>query len=517
MSEAHASASTALATPEARKLNRISGRLRMGDLADSPHARKISQALDAVILGRPHGDLPSLFIRKSHPSEQEYFLNSQLVNALKISGKKPEALPKLETELKAQWQQRNTSDAPVIIAHRGDGATFEKAAVPFPRDHFDYRYKHEDENSKPALLKALDGWRDGRLHGVETDVGFSMDHVAMMEHTRETDRLDRQEKFRNMTPEAGGKELDHLKASELSDRHLSLKDWLDTVEGYVRENKDSLPKNRPLRLEIEMKEPELWFRRDRALTKGTDEEVMRNWRQVEREVSQFLKKSEQPGLYQVAFFNGSVAGATAQRNLVRDNKTMLGSDLVYGVGGPKALNPEGSSVPEARVGGHEAGIIRNLKEGKYSGRILTFAAGLEATPAHPSIPGGDRVQQVKTLGKGLPNHKSLSVEQAIQSARLRNLLTVFESLPQEKRPLRVQVMTDFGMVGADYLLDHKATPIGPIEGRVKASDLDSIWSKYKIKDSKVKNEAVDRMNAANGDQAKMISFGQWFLKQIGDE
>jgi hypothetical protein len=169
---------------------------------------------------------------------------------------------------------------------------------------------------------------------------------------------------------------------------------------------------------------------------------------------------------------------------------------------------------ELRFGMHEPGLIKAMADGAFAGKILTFAPGLEATPIHESIKGGSKVQQVKTLGKGLNNYASLTLEQAIQAARLHTLVTM--QLAPGKRPLRIEVMTDFGFAGADYIRENKTTAIGSFKNRTNRHELKMMWAKYGIKDRKTQDEIVKRLNDGNRDQEKMLELGRLVLKAIKD-
>jgi glycerophosphoryl diester phosphodiesterase len=323
-----------------RKLNRISGRLQRGSVAAYPRASEIAEAIDHYILyGTPKAPLTTFWFHADAPSEQQYYLNSHLLLSMKLTGASEAIVDEYTVKLKEQWRKRNFRVQLAIVAHRGDGATFEKAGTPFARADFNWpAYKHQNENSRPAVLKALRGWKAGRLDGVETDIAFTKDGVPFMEHTRETDRLDAQERNRRVVPPEGGRALNEIESRELSRRHMSLKRWLQTIRDFVTKHDEAISDDSNLRLEIEMKDPPLWFCRDRRGHSLTDDEVLAEWRRVQKEVSRFLKREDRPSLYQVAFFNGSFSSVAAGDQLAGGLKTLAANDVVFAWAGPRPFS-----------------------------------------------------------------------------------------------------------------------------------------------------------------------------------
>jgi hypothetical protein len=242
-----------------------------------------------------------------------------------------------------------------------------------------------------------------------------------------------------------------------------------------------------------------------------EDQVMRNWRSVERNVSTFLKNTKYPECYQIAFFTFSASPQGGADKLRNDLKTMGANDIVYGRAGTSFANETvHPGLGEVRFGGHNEGVIRRMAAGEFAQKIFTLAPGFEAVPTVP-------VQQVNHLGGWTNNQFALTFEQALQSARLRTILDLADLLPLEQRPLRINILTDFDALGADYARKHRATPIGPPpKDPATVANLFAVWKKYKmIKDEK-KDELVNLFNDAKGDQEKMIFLGKKSLQAIGD-
>lgn len=480
-----------------RKMNRISGHLKKNVVPQSTETKSLAASIDNMILG-PYGLLRS-WCHAAEPNEQQFYLNNQLFAALLVSDADKTITDHYAGLLSEQWKKRNHSPEVVVIAHRGDGATYEKVRKVFERKLFDHLYKHENENSKGAVLKALDAWRDKKLHGVECDVWFTKDNHPIVTHTQHVDDLLRQEGKDNTHHQTIGE----IKLGKLSSRFLTLEDWLQIADDYVRRYKNSIEDNHNLRLEIEMKDTALAY----TASSSNKQDVLTKWREVERVVSRFLKRCERPSLYQIALFNGSDAPSGARDKVREDMKTML-QDVVYG-GSPK--KPLLEDLREVRYGLHSRDLIKRMARGEFAGKILTFAPGVEAFPQkHP--------EQLKTLGEWIETPEALTVEQAIQCARLRRILNLNDTLPPEKQPLRIQVLTDFGSAGADFIVKHKALAIGAISaGQFDARILDCVFKHYKIEDATKRRALELELGQTGGrSQEKLIEFGQKFLKAISD-
>ncbi|MCP3061264.1 hypothetical protein LXT21_21010 [Myxococcus sp. K38C18041901] len=506
-------ASTLLANRELRKLNRISGRLKRGEVAQFPNATAIAASIDQTILGC--FSLLSQWCSATKPNEQQFYLNNQIYTALSAAHPDDDITQRLGDSLTAQWKKRNLRSKVVVIAHRGDGATFEKVRKVFERQAFDsvFYYQHENENSEAALVKALDAWRNKELSGVECDVWFSQDAIPIVTHTQNIEALLNQEQTRNVAPPLSGVKVKDVHSGNLPPRLLTLDRWLQIVEAYLAHHSLNLGGERQLRLEIEMKDTNLAFNPNTLQLEK--DQVLERWRAVERVVSRFLKSCQRPSIYQVALFNGSAAPKDAYDKAWNENKTLL-SSVVYG-GSPDS--PDTSELLEVRYGLHFPGLLQMMYSGKLAGKIVTLAPGVEAYPQDMPI-------QLDTLGEWIETRQALTVEQSIQCARLRRLLWLFDEmqagrLPKERKPLRIQVLTDFCGVGAKFIVSKQATPIGPrglFDQPFNEQNLDCVWRKYNLTGQPLdlKRQICQRLNDCGTDQAKFIEFGMLFLQQIGD-
>ncbi|AGC41683.1 hypothetical protein MYSTI_00325 [Myxococcus stipitatus DSM 14675] len=505
-------ASTLLANQELRKLNRISGRLKRGAVAQFQNAPAIAASLDQAILGC--FSLLSQWCTATKPNEQQFYLNNQIYTALSAAHPDDAITQQLGERLTAQWKKRNLRSKVVVIAHRGDGATFEKVRKVFERQAFDgLFYTHEDENSEAALVKALEAWRIKELSGVECDVWFSQDAIPIVTHTQNIEALFTQERTRNVAPPLSGTKVKDVVSGNLPPRFMTLDRWLQIVEAYLTHHGLTQGEERQLRLEIEMKDTNLAFNTNTL--QPEKDQVLGRWRSVERVVSRFLKSCQRPSIYQVALFNGSAAPKDAYDKAWNENKTLL-SSVVYG-GSPDA--PDTSELLEVRYGLHFPGLLQMMYSGKFKGKIVTLAPGVEAYPLENPI-------QLNTLGEWIETRHALTVEQSIQCARLRRLLWLFDEmkaarLPKERKPLRVQVLTDFCGLGAKFIVAKQATPIGPrglFDQPFNEVNLDCVWRKYNLTGASLdtKRNICQRLNDCGTDQTKFIEFGMEFLQLIGD-
>ncbi|QRK11352.1 hypothetical protein JQX13_15520 [Archangium violaceum] len=502
-----------LADKGMRKLNRISGRLKRGAVSQFQNAADVAASLDATILGRYA--LLRFWCSEKKPNEQQFYINNQLLTAMAAAGTDDEVVSELTDRLDAQWKERNLRSNVIVIAHRGDGATFEKVRKVYERQLFDSLfYTHENENSEAAVVKALDAWRQKKLSGVECDVWFSQDRVPVVTHTQHIEALYQQEQDKTRLP-SGGVRINQVNANSLPPRFLTLDRWLQIVEAYVGVHSAELTGDKMLRLEIEMKDTNLAF--GGGVPQDTKTAVLERWRAIERVVSRFLKSCNRPSLYQVALFNGSEAPKSALDKAMGENKT-LRSSVVYG-GSP--VDPDTAGLQEVRYGLHSSGLLRMMYSGKFAGRIVTLAPGVEALPV--SL---DMTTQLSTLGEWIENIESLTVEQAIQCARLRVLLDLFDqmktgALPVERKPLRIQVLTDFCSLGAKFIVKKRATPIakGLFSRPYDVNLLRCVWQKYgldKPDHQDVRQRVCEALNTCGSDQEKLIEFGSRFLQLIGD-
>ncbi|TQF11640.1 hypothetical protein FJV41_33135 [Myxococcus llanfairpwllgwyngyllgogerychwyrndrobwllllantysiliogogogochensis] len=496
-----------------RKLNRISGRLKRGAVGQFQNATATAASLDQTILGCY--SLLKYWCAERKPNEQQFYLNNQISTALSAVCPGTEITRRLAERLDAQWKERNMRSKVVVIAHRGDGATFEKVRKVYERQVFDslFTYTHEHENSEGAVIKALEAWRKKKLSGVECDVWFSQDAVPIVTHTQHIEALFNQENNRGLVPPLTGAKVKDVPSGNLPPRFLTLDRWLQIIEAYLQEHSMDLDGNRQVRLEIEMKDTNLAFGPNTV--QNEKEQVLARWRSVERIVSRFLKSCNRPSIYQIALFNGSAAPKGAYDKSSNEHKTLL-SSVVYG-GSPDS--PGTSELQEVRYGLHSSGLLELMYSGQFAGKILTLAPGVEAVPL-------DQPVQLDTLGEWIENKQSLTVEQAIQCARLRKILWMFDEmtagrLPRERKPLRIQVLTDFCEIGAKFIVKNKATPIGPRGLFDQAFDeqiLRCVWRKYNLEGApqETKRQVCQALNSCGNDQNKLIEFGMEFLRSTGD-
>lgn len=496
-------ASLVLSDQRKRKMNRISGHLKRRVAA--PEAKSLAASIDNMILG-PYGLLHS-WCHEAKPNEEQFYLNNQLFAALLMTDADKSVTDHYAKLLSEQWKKRNHDDEVWIIAHRGDGATYEKVRKVFERDQFDYLYKHENENSKAAVEKALEAWHGKKLRGIECDVWFSQDNYPIVTHTKEVgDLLKREDLAEGGTGKTtlGNRKIDKIDQKDLTltGRFLTLKEWLRTINEYVRKHRSNIEVDCSLRIEIEMKDTKL----DTGKS-SNKQDVLKRWRKVERVVSRFLKTCERPSLYQIALFNGSEAPLDAKNKVQADLKTML-QGVVYG-GSPE--HPLHNDLHEVRYGLHSKGLLKRMKDGEFAGKILTLAPGVEAIPKDPPV-------QLKTLGEWIETPEALTLEQAVQCSRLRRIIGLNNELSPEKRPLRIQVLTDFGGMGANFIVQKQALPIGPIGpfmGPPLYNKLKCVFTKYKI-DSVKQEEVTLKFATTKNHQKELMDFGMWFLKEIRD-
>jgi hypothetical protein len=100
---------------------------------------------------------------------------------------------------------------------------------------------------------------------------------------------------------------------------------------------------------------------------------------------------------------------------------------------------------------------------------------------------------------------------------LRRILDLHSKLPAAQRPLRIQVLTDFGSAGAKFIVDSRAVAIGPLAPTAfTPAELTNVFTQYKIEDPRLQADLAVELGRSNESQEKLIKFGQMFLEKIGD-
>lgn len=427
-----------LSIKSVRKVNRISGLLKAKNLM--PQTDRITSALDDyVIRGRdPSEVIQNLFEENNFPDlslKRLEFLKLLLAAARNIPSINATNYESTVRNLELQIEQNEFLK---VIAHRGDGATFDKMGGVLPRSEHDYIYRHENENSEESTRKAMTTWGSGfsRLSGIECDVFLTQDNVPIVTHTAFLDALLQQELRNPFFRSFFNSDIRQTFAHLINPRFMTLQNWLSLIEHYVNERAIQLQNfnislNKKLRIEIEMKQVGVL----------TDTNQSENWRYVEKVVSRFLKNSRYSHLMEIALFNNSNVPVLRFRNAKQ--KTMM-SHVTYGKGG----NPD-PELLEVRFGMHQKGIANLIQNGALDEKIVTFAPGLD----HP----GDFFSVNKQLlpVNRLSNTLNVTIEQSIQSARHRRLIELMKQRKDanpNQGPVSIHTLTDHGETGASNIL-----------------------------------------------------------------
>jgi len=422
-----------------RKANRIAGLIRQKYAMDASVTAVVFALEDYVV--HNNNPVPAVVQVISNNNNPVIPLRSLEFNKFLIStlrnfdGLPIPNLGHLEQMVELQEREIQKRKFKKVIAHRGDGATFDKMGGLLPRAEHNYVYQHENENSAESTRKAMESWTQpfSFLSGIECDVYLTQDNVPIVTHTAHIDALLQQEAgnpfFRLFQAD-----IHTMLASAINPRFMKLTDWLTLIEGYVI-RKEQQPGILPetigkLRIEIEMKQQGLM----------NDPAHPENWRSTEKIVSQFLKRSGVSHLMDIALFNNS--NLPLARHRTAKKKTTL-SQVTYAKGG--APDPE---LKEVRFGMHQKGISAHIDSGALDDKIVTFAPGLD----HP---GGFTLDRQLLPVHGLPTQLDVTIEQSIQSARHKTLTERMEQRKQSGQgtgPTAIHTLTDHGHTGAVQIL-----------------------------------------------------------------
>ena len=458
-----------------RKVNRISGIIKR-KFSSFPKARSVVEKLDNFIITRNLiyiGNITEEDLElKDYPTPKELEYNRLIAVAVNVVFPNDKNLEKLNEIIKKQWATIEGSELKVI-AHRGDGATFDKMGKYTDRESFNKLYPHENENSEQSTVKFLQSWlKDGTfLSGIECDIFLTKDGVPYVTHTKNVEALLDQEA---RLPEAQWRKNTDIKDIEsrlINPRFLKLSDWLKGIDQYLMEEDIKAQVNgvmtsifdspKKLRIEIEMKQDVF----SNPFTKGF-------WLTPNKVVSKFLKETPNSHFYEVAMFNNSDVPAYMHEK--SKAKTYL-SHVTYGKGG----DPTGAdNLPEVRFGLHQRGLLDHINSGKLDGKVVTFAPGL-------NHPGGDKLgQQLKPVG--WPKSEiDMTIEQSIQNARLEFL---WEAIINRKTtfalgPVSVHILTDHGNKGAEQIINRGLAVGWPDTSTWHSWNADTITRKYPQIDS----------------------------------
>ncbi|NMF62513.1 eCIS core domain-containing protein [Brasilonema octagenarum] len=435
-----------------RKVNRISGLIKKKFPRD-PNGIRAAQILDQFIKTKKPPNIRSIPMEKAlppelHPTGVE--LNRLIGLALNV------IYPKDVQEVKdwwanytRQWKALEEDQKLKVIAHRGDGATFDKMGEKMDRREFNTLYYHQNENSSQSTDKFLRAWSCPTtfLSGIECDVRNTRDMIPYVTHTEDVQGIGLQEI--NLPPDFIS-DIAMLYSDQIPERFLTLEQWLHQINFFINslggpnalqfqalreqqlrgENEYFDKKNR-LRIEIEMKAPQMG---------DQDVKVAKNhWQPTNKVVSQFLKNTVNSGFYDIAMFNNTAVPFSIKKDASK--KTYL-SQVTFGAGGSAGKE---YGIREWRIGLHLTGTIKAIEQGKGDGKIITISPGLE----HPGI-----YQDRQLQPSGWANsYTDMTIEQAIQSVRYDMIREAIERRKREKNkgPLSLHVLTDHGNLGAQQL------------------------------------------------------------------
>ncbi|MBL0358436.1 MAG: DUF4157 domain-containing protein [Chitinophagaceae bacterium] len=423
-----------LSDKNVRKANRIAGLIRQ-KYSMNPSAVITIRALEDYVLRNinPVPVIEQVIYQNDDPVvplkllEFNKFLISMLRN---FDGMNIPGLGHLEQIVERQERTMQGHQFKKVIAHRGDGATFDKMGGLLPRDDHNHVYQHENENSFASTQKAMESWSSAfsSLSGIECDVYLTNDNVPIVTHTSNLQALLAQE---SRVPYFSHQQSDirAMLVAAIHPRFMRLYEWLALIEQYVRRKEQQFgifeQTTGKLRIEIEMKQSIM-----------TDLGHQENWLSTEKIVSQFLKQSAVSHLMDIALFNNS--NVPAARDATARKKTML-SQVTYAKGG--APDP---ALKEVRFGMHQKGISAHINSGALDNKIVTFAPGLD----HP---GHFQTNNQLLPVHGLPTQLDVTIEQSIQSARHRILTGLMQHRKQSgvgMGPTAIHTLTDHGNLGA---------------------------------------------------------------------
>jgi len=464
-----------------RKVNRISGLMKRKGL--NHFSQEVVNALDDyVIWGRDPG-----------PKLHEVLTNNQFVDYslkrlefLKFLLVAVRNIPELNAAFYAniisnQEQHIEKQSFQKVIAHRGDGATFDKMGGVLPRADHDHIYNHEHENSEASTRKAMQSWLGvfSSLSGIECDVFLSQDNVPIVTHTQNLVALWQQEN-RNQDFMDYDSDVRNMLSTAIHARFMRLNYWLTLIEGYIQQKHVQLQNmglnfNKRLRIEIEMKQREVM----------TDVLYAHNWQYVEKVVSRFMKNSAFSHLIEIAMFNNSNVPAFRFQNA--KHKTML-SHITYAQGGaPNA------ALPEVRFGMHQKGIAHLINNGTLDNKIVTFAPGLD----HP---GGFNHHRQLLPVHGLSTQLNVTIEQSIQSARHKHLIALMETRKNQgpnMGPTSVHTLTDHGLIGGFNILN-RGLAVGKPDAILDGWRTDEIRHKHpELSDAQIRNAVAEAQRQNN--------------------
>jgi glycerophosphoryl diester phosphodiesterase len=414
-----------------RKVNRVAGLIK-SKFADMPEAVEAARRIDQCVITAVAPNLVGLHYQALDHRGLEY--NRLLVQAMHWMAPGAAEIPPLRALIEQQVAAVEGGNAKVI-AHRGDGATFDKMGRYAERAGFDKLYPHHNENSPESTDKFLKWFNkdDTSLSGIECDIFMNQDGVPYVTHTSQIEGLIDQESGKAQADWGGGT-IQNTPAAAMPGRILSLWDWLNRIDQFVAQaDLDREAEGRPklsgragrLRIEIEMKEGRFG-----------DPADLTAWQLPKTIVSKFLKASPRSSFFEVAMFNNSDAPVAMHQ--ASQGKTQM-SQVTFGKGGDPA---HAEALPEIRFGMHQRGVLAHIDSGSLDGKVVTFAPGLD----HP---GGDKLgQQLEPVG-WTTTEMDTTIEQSIQSARLNIYKTAIDARGTVRS---LHVLTDHGNKGAHNIL-----------------------------------------------------------------
>lgn len=442
-------ANARLSSKVVRKVNRVSGLLARKHPGMAAGA---TAAFNAYVLNGTLPPLPAPMLAGATPQELEF---NRLVLAAYRHIFPGHDLSAAEARINAQWGTIEGQETRKVVAHRGDGATFDKLGDTLDRPAHNTLYNHVNENSAASTNKAMQSWLAlaTQLSGIECDVYLTQDDVPVVTHTSHVDALLAQE---NGVPKHAWPNTDirNMLAAAVNPRFMALAGWLNLIEHYVNQkamliaqqrNLGGVVADRKLRIEIEMKQGGVMTT---PLNPG-------GWRSTNKVVSAFLKNAPNSHMMEIAMFNNSGMPLVAAQAAA--GKTML-AHVTHGRGGA----PE-PALREVRFGMHQRGLAAHINSGALDGKVVTFAPGLD----HPG--GAQANNQLEPVDR-LPTGADITVEQSIQSARRQALINLIEQRRANTGlgPVSIHTLTDHGETGAATIM-----AIGLAVGRHAAQ---AVWS-----------------------------------------
>ncbi|ACK70172.1 hypothetical protein PCC7424_1737 [Gloeothece citriformis PCC 7424] len=488
-----------------RKANRIAGLIRNKYDVNNNIVRSAVEALEnyVVNLVDPHFQLINIVTGNGRNLIQSYnVLGLQfikfLISALRNLGGID--INFIESQVDAWEGELQNKKFIKAIAHRGDGATFDKMGGLLPRATHNFIYPHENENSKQSTIKALQSWwqSNSYLSGIECDIHLTADDVPIVTHTNNLEALYEQEMgnkdFESYSSDIRKKSYNEIN-KQYNKRFMTLKDWLELIENYVEhknaQSRQSLADR--LRVEIEMKHSGI-------LTDASDDE---KWRSTEKIVSEFLKKSNVSHLMDISIFNNS--NVPVLRHQKAKTKTTL-SQITYAQGG----RPE-VALKEVRFGMHQKNIGSFINQGLLDGKIVTFAPGLD----HP----GTGVKQFPMV-KGLTNQWSVTIEQSIQSERHHRLTDMLKKrisdFVEGTGPVAIHTLTDHGEAGAENIVNRGGLPVGTPTEFLDSKKLKDTIREIKAKHPELegKEELIEKAIQQATENNNFQSIGKYLIDNV---